>query len=67
MSLTAYVFHIVGIQLLGIEELPGSPLSVLVGFSVSVMASATLWSRYCARGPLEWLMAKATGIARHVR
>ncbi|MFG2555867.1 hypothetical protein [Streptomyces sp. NPDC048581] len=31
------------------------------------MAFAMLWSRYVARGPLEWLMAKATGIARHVR
>jgi uncharacterized membrane protein YeiB len=67
MSLTAYVLHILGIQLLGIDELPGSPLHVLVGFIVSVMAFAMLWSRYGARGPLEWLMAKATGIARHVR
>jgi uncharacterized membrane protein YeiB len=67
MSLTAYVFHIVGIQLLGIEELPGSPLHVLLGFIAAVMVFATVWSRYASRGPLEWLMAKATGIARHVR
>ncbi|AZQ39888.1 DUF418 domain-containing protein [Streptomyces cyaneochromogenes] len=67
MSLTAYVLHIVGIQLLGIEELPGSPLHVLVGFIVGVMAFAVLWARYFERGPLEWLMAKATGIARHIR
>ncbi|MGC9541296.1 DUF418 domain-containing protein [Streptomyces sp. UG1] len=67
MSLTAYVFHIVGIQFLGVEELPGSPLRVLVGFIVSAMAFAMLWSRYVSRGPLEWLMAKATGVARHVR
>lgn len=67
MSLTAYVFHIVGIQLLGIEELPGSPLHVLVGVIVSGMAFAVLWARYVARSPLEWLIAKATGIARHIR
>jgi uncharacterized membrane protein YeiB len=40
---------------------------VLVGFIVSVMGFAMLWSRYASRGPLEWLMAKAIGIARHVR
>ncbi|WP_328429588.1 DUF418 domain-containing protein [Streptomyces sp. NBC_00443] len=67
MSLTAYVFHIVGIQLLGIESLPGSPLHVLVGFVVAVTVCAVLWSRFFSRGPLEWLMAKATGVARHVR
>lgn len=67
MSLTAYVFHIVGIQLLGIEELPGSLLHVLLGFIAAVMVFATVWSRYASRGPLEWLMAKATGVARHVR
>ncbi|GAA3809058.1 heparan-alpha-glucosaminide N-acetyltransferase domain-containing protein [Streptomyces coacervatus] len=67
MSLTAYVFHIVGIRFLGIEELPGSPLHVLLGFIAAVAVFATLWSRYVSRGPLEWLMAKATGIARHVR
>jgi uncharacterized membrane protein YeiB len=67
MSLTAYVLHIVGIRLLGIEELPGASLHVLVGFIAAVAVFATLWSRYATRGPLEWLMAKATGIARHVR
>ncbi|GAA2658974.1 hypothetical protein GCM10010307_75220 [Streptomyces vastus] len=67
MSLTAYVLHIVGIQLLGIEELPGSPPYVLLGFIMAVMVFATLWSRYVSRGPLEWLMAKASGVARHVR
>lgn len=67
MSLTAYVFHIVGIQLLGIEELPGSPLPVLLGFIASVTVFAAVWSRFFRRGPLEWLMSKATGTARHVR
>ncbi|MFK0019106.1 DUF418 domain-containing protein [Streptomyces sp. NPDC090798] len=67
MSLTAYVFHIVGIQALGIEELPGSPPHVLLGFLVAVTVFATLWSRCFARGPLEWLLGRATRIAERVR
>ncbi|MGD3112346.1 DUF418 domain-containing protein [Streptomyces sp. YGL11-2] len=67
MSLTAYIFHIVGIRLLGIEELPGSPLPVLLGFIAAALVFATVWSRFFRRGPLEQLMAKATGIARYVR
>ncbi|MFD8001879.1 DUF418 domain-containing protein [Streptomyces mirabilis] len=67
MSLTAYVFHIVAIRALGIEELPGSPLHVLLGFLVAVTVFATLWSRHFARGPLEWLLGRATRIAERVR
>ncbi|WP_326731851.1 DUF418 domain-containing protein [Streptomyces phaeochromogenes] len=67
MSLTAYVFHIVGIHLLGIEELPGSPLHVLLGFIVAVTVFATLWSRFFRRGPLEWLLGKATKPAELIR
>lgn len=36
MSLTAYVLHVAAIGLLGIEELPGSPPHVLLGFVVAV-------------------------------
>lgn len=67
MSLTAYVFHLVGIRALGIEELPGAPLHVLFGFLVAVTVFATLWSRHFARGPLEWLLGRATRIAERVR
>ncbi|TQE29014.1 DUF418 domain-containing protein [Streptomyces ipomoeae] len=67
MSLTAYVLHVVGIDLLGIEELPGSPLHVLLGFLVAVTVFATLWSRFFRRGPLEWLLGKATKPAEWVR
>lgn len=67
MSLTAYVLHIAGIGLLGIDELPGAPLPVLLGFILTVTLFAVLWSRFFPRGPLEWLMAKATGPARHIR
>lgn len=67
MSLTVYVFHIVAIRALGIEELPGSPPHVLLGFLVAVTVFATLWSRHFARGPLEWLLGRATRIAERVR
>ncbi|MEU5477625.1 DUF418 domain-containing protein [Streptomyces mirabilis] len=67
MSLTAYVFHIVAIRALGMEELPGFPLHVLLGFLVAVTVFATLWSRHFARGPLEWLLGRATRIAERVR
>ncbi|MFJ7296536.1 DUF418 domain-containing protein [Streptomyces collinus] len=67
MSLTAYVFHVVGIRILGIEELPGSPVHVLLAFIVAVTVLATLWSRSFRRGLLEWLMAKATKPAELIR
>jgi uncharacterized membrane protein YeiB len=67
MSLTAYVFHIIGIQFLGIEELPGSPLHMLLAFIAAMTVFATLWSRYFRRGPLEWLLGKATKPAELVR
>ncbi|MFE7277301.1 DUF418 domain-containing protein [Streptomyces sp. NPDC057623] len=67
MSLTAYVFHIAGIHSLGIEELPGPPLHVLLGFIVAITLFATLWSRYFRRGPLEWVLGKATKPAELVR
>lgn len=54
MSLTAYVFHILAIYFLGLDELSGS-LHVLIGFIVAVTVFATLWSRFFRRGPLEWL------------
>ncbi|WP_406335458.1 DUF418 domain-containing protein [Streptomyces sp. NBC_00203] len=67
MSLTAYVFHVIGIRVLGIEELPGSPLHVLLGFIVAVTVCAAVWSRFFRRGPLEWLLGRATRIAECVR
>lgn len=67
MSLTAYVFHIAGIHVLGIEELPGSPPHVLLGFIVAVTVFAAVWARYFRRGPLEWLLGKAAKPAELVR
>ncbi|MBB3079169.1 putative membrane protein YeiB [Streptomyces violarus] len=67
MSLTAYVYHIVAIWLLNTEEATVQPLYILLGFIVSVTVLATIWSRFFQRGPLEWLMGRATGIARRVQ
>jgi uncharacterized membrane protein YeiB len=67
MSLTAYVYHIVAIWLLDTETRAVPPLYVLLGFIASITLLATLWSRFFDRGPLEWLMGKATGIARRIR
>ncbi|KKD09000.1 DUF418 domain-containing protein [Streptomyces sp. WM6386] len=67
MSLTAYVYHIVAIWLLDTEEATVQPLYVLLGFIASVTVLATVWSRFFRRGPLEWLMGRATRIARRIR
>ncbi|MGI5194080.1 DUF418 domain-containing protein [Streptomyces sp. CA-288835] len=67
MSLTAYVYHIVAIWLLDTDEPPVQPLYVLLCFIASVTVLATLWSRFFQRGPLEWLMGRATGLARRIR
>ncbi|CAM5407904.1 DUF418 domain-containing protein [Streptomyces aurantiogriseus] len=67
MSLTAYVYHIVAIWLLDTETSAVPPLHILLGLIASVTVLATLWSRFVKRGPLEWLMGRATGLARHIR
>ncbi|GAA2404546.1 hypothetical protein GCM10010255_43580 [Streptomyces coeruleofuscus] len=67
MSLTAYVYHIVAIWLLGTEEATVPPLYVLIGFIASVTVLATIWSRFFQRGPLEWLMGMATAPASRSR
>ncbi|MFC8146820.1 DUF418 domain-containing protein [Streptomyces paradoxus] len=67
MSLTAYVYHIVAIWLLDTEDTTGRRLYILLGFIASVTVLATIWSRFFQRGPLEWLMGRATGIARRIQ
>ncbi|GGK77283.1 transporter [Streptomyces flaveus] len=67
MSLTAYVYHIVAIWLLNTEEATVQPLYILLGFIASVTVLATIWSRFFQRGPLEWLMGRATEMARRVQ
>ncbi|MFJ7294169.1 DUF418 domain-containing protein [Streptomyces collinus] len=67
MSLTAYVYHIVAIWLLDTEQSAVPPLHILLGLIASVAVLATVWSRFFQRGPLEWLMGRATELARRVR
>ncbi|RLU81363.1 hypothetical protein CTZ27_33040 [Streptomyces griseocarneus] len=67
MSLTAYVLNIVGIWALGIQDVPGSPLPVLLGFVAAVTLLAVLWPRRFRRGPLEYLLNSATKAAQLVR
>ncbi|MFJ8596418.1 DUF418 domain-containing protein [Streptomyces sp. NPDC093598] len=66
MSLTAYVYHIVAIWLLDTEEATVLLMYILLGIIASITVLATLWSRFFQRGPLEWLMGKATGLARRI-
>ncbi|MGW1673107.1 DUF418 domain-containing protein [Streptomyces sp. NPDC002324] len=66
MSLTAYVSHIVAIWLLDTGGATVQPLYVLLGFIASMTVFATLWARFFQRGPLEWLVGRATGIAGRV-
>ncbi|WP_336246855.1 DUF418 domain-containing protein [Streptomyces cupreus] len=47
--------------------MPGSPLHVLLGFLVVVTVFVTLWFCHFHRGPLEWLLGKATKAAELVR
>ncbi|MET9295042.1 DUF418 domain-containing protein [Streptomyces sp. NPDC003077] len=64
MSLTAYVFHIGLIAVLDHHEEPlGPPLLVLLGFIAAAMLPAVLWSRFFRRGPLEYLLYRATTAA----
>ncbi|WP_433334363.1 DUF418 domain-containing protein [Spirillospora sp. CA-294931] len=62
MSLTVYVFHVVGLHVLGHDELPGS-LPLLLGFSATAIAFALVWSHFFARGPLEHVLNTATRLA----
>jgi len=67
MSLTAYVYHIVAIWLLDTEQSAVPPLHILLGLIASVAVLATIWSRFFQRGPLEWLMGRATELAHRIR
>lgn len=67
VSLTAYVFHIVAIRLLGIDDLPErEALPVLLAFAAAAMVSALVWTRFFRRGPLEYLLHSTTNVARSI-
>ncbi|WP_067714622.1 DUF418 domain-containing protein [Nocardia yamanashiensis] len=67
MSLTAYVFHIAVIAIIGFHTLPADSLPALLGLSAFIMLFAFCWTRMFHRGPLEWLLHRATGVAERVR
>ncbi|CAM4407939.1 DUF418 domain-containing protein [Nocardia ninae] len=67
MALTAYVFHVAAIAALGFDVLPAGSLPVLLGLSAIIMMFAYCWSRFFHRGPLEWLLYRATRVAERVR
>ncbi|WP_328939630.1 DUF418 domain-containing protein [Streptomyces tauricus] len=67
IALTAYVAHILAIHVVGMEEEPGPALVALLAFVGAAMLLATVWTRYFRRGPLEYLLYRATRITRHIR
>lgn len=67
MSLTAYVFHIVAVAVLGFDTLPADSLPALLRISALILLFAYWWARFFARGPLEWLLYRATAVAGRVR
>ncbi|WP_346619106.1 heparan-alpha-glucosaminide N-acetyltransferase domain-containing protein [Blastococcus montanus] len=60
MTLTVYSLHLL---MLGSDVLPGGPAELVIQLAV-VVAFALVWSRYHLRGPLEELVASATGAVR---
>ncbi|MFT2015662.1 DUF418 domain-containing protein [Streptomyces sp. 796.1] len=68
MSLSSYVFHIVGIRLLHID-IEGDDLSIglLLGFIAAVSLSAYAWSRFFRRGPLEFVLHHLSLLGRRRR
>ncbi|WNV76039.1 heparan-alpha-glucosaminide N-acetyltransferase domain-containing protein [Geodermatophilus sp. DSM 44513] len=58
MTLTLYSLHV-----LGLAVLPGGVTGLLVHIAL-VVSFALLWSRYHARGPLEEVVARTTGVVR---
>ncbi|MFJ8076493.1 DUF418 domain-containing protein [Streptomyces sp. NPDC096176] len=65
IALTAYVGHILAIELLGTDELPDSAaLPVFLCFAAAAMLFALVWTRFFRRGPLEYVMYALTLPAR---
>lgn len=66
MSLTAYMVHVAGMQIFGLEEGMAPSSHMLFVFILAMAAFASLWSLFQSRGPLEWLMGKTANLARLV-
>ncbi|WP_314411773.1 DUF418 domain-containing protein [Streptomyces kroppenstedtii] len=67
IALTAYVAHILAIDVVGMEEEPGPALVALLVFVTAALLLATVWTRYFRRGPLEYVLHGATRVTRHIR
>ncbi|MFE7036565.1 DUF418 domain-containing protein [Streptomyces sp. NPDC057621] len=67
IALTAYVAHILAIDVVGMEEEPGPALVALTAFATAAMLLATVWTRCFRRGPLEYVLYRTTRITRHIR
>ncbi|MEV1021010.1 DUF418 domain-containing protein [Streptomyces sp. NPDC050264] len=67
VALTAYVLHILAIRVVGMQDGTGPSLLSLFVFIAAAALLATLWTRYFRRGPLEHLLAHATGLSRYVK
>ncbi|WP_051581386.1 heparan-alpha-glucosaminide N-acetyltransferase domain-containing protein [Pseudonocardia acaciae] len=61
MSLTAYVAHLLVIDLADISTGRGAA-AALLAFVVAMSAAAMLWRLWFRRGPLEYLMHQATAL-----
>ncbi len=73
VALTVYVLHIVALwtfaevwTVVDVENDTMSALPILLGFIAAAVLLATVWTRVFRRGPLEYLLHKVTGLARHV-
>lgn len=68
MSLTVYIGHLLVIKYVDPEAHLGSPIAVLVVFTVGATLLAALWKRLFRRGPLEFLLhfsaIKLSGVVR---
>lgn len=66
-ALTAYVLHILAVREFGMEDETGPALVDLLLHSSVALLTATAWTRWFRRGPLEHLLHLCTRPARHIR
>ncbi|MDX3845468.1 DUF418 domain-containing protein [Streptomyces europaeiscabiei] len=66
-ALTAYVLHILAVREFGMEDETGPALVDLLLYGSVALLTATAWTRWFRRGPLEHLLHLCTRPARHIR
>ncbi|MFF3484543.1 DUF418 domain-containing protein [Streptomyces sp. NPDC002701] len=67
VALSAYVAHILAIHRFGMADDTGPALIELGVYIATAMLLATLWTRYFRRGPLEYVLHRATRLTRHLK